>query len=179
MLETALIVVGLDPGSTATGLAAVARRRGRMVLLDHAVVRTSSRDSVPERLRTIHAGIESFIHHVQHRWGGPGDALSIEQIFRHKSSESALRLGQARGVALLAAAQAALPVHEYNAMTIKKTVAGHGRAAKPQVGLMVQRLLGLDAPLPADAADAAAIAVTHLTLGAQRARLAALTAGAR
>ena len=179
MLETALIVVGLDPGSTATGLAAVARRRGRMVLLDHAVVRTSSRDPVPERLRTIHAGIESFIHHVQHRWGGAGDALSIEQIFRHKSSESALRLGQARGVALLAAAQAALPVHEYNAMTIKKTVAGHGRAAKPQVGLMVQRLLGLDAPLPADAADAAAIAVTHLTLGAQRARLAALTAGTR
>ena len=179
MLETALIVVGLDPGSTATGLAAVARLRGRMVLLDHAVVRTSSRDPVPERLQTLHAGIESFIHHVQHRWGGPGDALSIEQIFRHKSSESALRLGQARGVALLAAAQAALPVHEYNAMTIKKTVAGHGRAAKPQVGLMVQRLLGLDAPLPADAADATAIAVTHLTLGAQRARLAALTAGAR
>ena len=70
MLETALIVVGLDPGSTATGLAAVARRRGRMVLLDHAVVRTSSRDPVPERLRTIHAGIESFIHHVQHRLVG-------------------------------------------------------------------------------------------------------------
>lgn len=174
-----MLVLGIDPGSTATGLSAVARRRGRMVLLDHAVVRTSSGDPVPERLRAIHAGIEAFLHNAQSRWGGPGDALAIEQIFRHKSSESALRLGQARGVALLAAAQAALPVHEYNAMTIKKTVAGHGRAAKPQVGLMVQRLLALDAPLPADAADAAAIAITHLTLGAQRARLAALAARAR
>lgn len=154
------------------------RRRGRLLLLDHAVVRTQSRDPVPERLRTIHAGIEAFLHNAQARWGGPGDAFAIEQIFRHKSSESALRLGQARGVALLAAAQAALPVFEYNAMTIKKTVAGHGRAAKPQVGLMVQRLLGLTAALPADAADAAAIALTHLTLGAQRARLAALTAAA-
>ena len=134
-----------------------------------------SSESVPTRLRTIHAGIEAFLHNAQHRWGGPSDAFAIEQIFRHKSSESALRLGQARGVALLAAAQAALPVHEYSAMTIKKTVAGHGRAAKPQVGLMVQRLLGLEAPLPSDAADAR-IAVTHLTLGAQRARPAALAA---
>jgi crossover junction endodeoxyribonuclease RuvC len=177
-LELPLIVLGIDPGSTATGLAAVARRRGRVVLLDHGVVRTKSRDPVPDRLRAIHAGIEAFLHNAQARWGGAGDALAIEQIFRHKSSESALRLGQARGVALLAAAQAGLPVHEYNPMTIKKTVAGHGRAAKPQVGLMVQRLLGLSEALPSDAADAAAIALTHLTLGAQRARLAALTAGA-
>ncbi len=165
-----MIVVGIDPGSNATGLAALTRQRGRMTLLSHAVVRTDARDPVPERLRRIHAGIEAFLIGVR------ADAVAIEEIFRHKSSESALRLGQARGVALLAAAQAGLPVSGYNASTVKKTVGGHGRAAKPQMGMMVTRLLSLSEPLPADAADAAAIALTHLTLGAQRVRLEQLAA---
>jgi crossover junction endodeoxyribonuclease RuvC len=171
-----VLIVGIDPGSTATGLAAVTRRRGRVVLVGATVVRTRTADGVPARLHAIHTGIEAFLIETQAVVGERADAVAIEQIFLHRSAESALRLGQARGVALLAAAQAGLPVAEYNAMTIKKTVAGHGRAKKDQVGLMVQRLLGLDKPLASDAADAAAIALTHFTLGAHRARLAALAA---
>ena len=172
-LAVLVLVIGIDPGSTATGLAAVTRRRGRVVLVGGAVIRTQTAAGVPARLHTIHAGIEAFLIEMQALLGEQADAVAIEQIFLHRSAESALRLGQARGVALLAAAQAGLTVVEYNAMTIKKTVAGHGRAEKAQVGLMVQRLLGLDQPLASDAADAAAIALTHISLGAHRARLAA------
>jgi crossover junction endodeoxyribonuclease RuvC len=88
--------------------------------------------------------------------------VAIESIFRHCLSESAIRLGQARGVALLAAAQHNMAVHEYNAMTVKKTVGGHGRAGKDDVARIVARLIGADHGLASDASDAAAIAITHL-----------------
>ena len=88
--------------------------------------------------------------------------VAIEAIFHHKSSESALRLGQARGVALLAAAQANLPVFEYNAMTVKKSVTGNGRADKQQIKRAVSMLTGESPELPLDAYDAMAIAITHL-----------------
>lgn len=150
-------VFGIDPGSNATGYAVVDRRAGRYVLVDAGVVRTRSADPVPQRLATIHAGLAA-------RLAGAGEvhAVAIEAIFRHRSSESALRLGQARGVALLVAAQAGLEVSEYNAMTVKKSIGGHGRAGKAELQRVVSRLLGLDEDLPADASDAAAIAMTHL-----------------
>ena len=150
-------IFGIDPGSNATGYAVVERRAGRYVLVDAGVVRTKSKDPVPERLLVIHAGLEARLAAA-----GAVDAVAIEAIFRHKSSESALRLGQARGVALLVAAQAGLKVSEYNAMTVKKTIGGHGRAGKEEMQRIVARLLGLKEELPADAADAAAIAMTHL-----------------
>ena len=149
-------VFGIDPGSTATGYAIVERSGGRFVLLDAGVIRTRSKDPVPERLHAIHAGL------VAHLTVTKPDCVAIESIFKHRSSESALRLGQARGVALLAAAQAELSIHEYNPMTVKKTVGGHGRAGKPEVARIVARLVGRDADLAADASDAAAIAITHL-----------------
>ena len=90
------------------------------------------------------------------------DTAAIESIFHHKSSESALRLGQARGVALLAVAQAHIDVSDYNPMTVKKSIGGHGRASKKEMIRMVTRLLGLSTPLSSDAADAAAIAMTHM-----------------
>ncbi len=150
------VVLGVDPGSNATGWAAVRRERGRFVLVGAGVIRTRRQDGVPARLLAIHDGLAEVIAGVQPR------EAAVEAIFRHRSSESALRLGQARGVALLALARAGLPVAEYNAMTVKKTVGGHGRAGKPEMVRVVARLLGLAEPLPADAADAAAIAMTHM-----------------
>jgi crossover junction endodeoxyribonuclease RuvC len=149
-------VFGIDPGSTATGYAIVERTGGRFVLLDAGVIRTKSSDPIPHRLRIIHHGLNASIMVAN------ADCVSIESIFRHRSSESALRLGQARGVALLAAAQHDLEVFEYNAMTVKKTVGGHGRAGKPEVARIVAQLVGGNHDLASDASDAAAIAITHL-----------------
>jgi crossover junction endodeoxyribonuclease RuvC len=129
------------------------------------VIRTRSKDPIPERLAIIHAGLVEVIQRTR------PESAGIESIFKYKSSESALRLGQARGVALLAAAQAGLDIQDYNAMTVKKTVGGHGRAGKPEMIRVVARLLGLAEPLPSDASDAAAIAMTHLLQSAFRARL--------
>ena len=141
-------IFGIDPGSNATGFAAVSRHQGRYVLHDAGTIRTSPKQPIPERLHTIHAELEKAIARTR------PDAVSIEVIFQHRSSESALRLGHARGVALLAAAQAGLPVAEYNPSAVKLAVAGHGGADKEQVSRMVIRLLGLQATDPVLSADA-------------------------
>lgn len=151
-----MLVLGIDPGSTVTGYALVDRKRGRYQLLTAGVVKTTSKQEMPLRLREIHEGLVAVL--TIHR---PA-VVAIEAIFRHKSSESALRLGQARGVALLAAAQANLPVFEYNAMTVKKSVTGNGRADKQQIKRAVSMLTGQTPELPLDAFDAMAIAITHL-----------------
>lgn len=152
-----MLVLGIDPGSNATGWALLSQVSGRYQLHDAGIIRTRSKDPMAERLVVIHEGLVSVIARM------PPDQVAIEAIFKHRSSESALRLGHARGVALLAAAQHDLPISEYNPMTVKQTVGGHGRSGKQEIALMVQRLVGLPEPLPSDAADAAAIAITHLT----------------
>ena len=149
-------VFGIDPGSTATGYAVVERAGGRFRLLNAGVIRTNSKAKVADRLKDIYTGL-----HAQLTVAG-ADCVAIDSIFRHRSSESAIRLGQARGVALLAASMHNLGVHEYNAMTVKKTVGGHGRAGKADVARLVTRLLGVDHGLASDASDAAAIAITHM-----------------
>ncbi len=160
-----MLVLGIDPGSTATGYAAVHRKAGRYVLLEAGVIRTKVKRPVPERLLTIHTGLVEVLERVQ------PDCVSIEAIFRHRSSESALRLGQARGVALLAAAQQGLEVTAYNPMTVKKSIGGHGRAGKGEMVRLVSMLVGRSKPLATDAADAAAIAITHLVNHTFTARL--------
>ena len=162
-------VFGIDPGSTNTGYAVVERRGGRYGLVTAGVVHTRASDPMPERLKRIFDALiaELAIHKPEE--------IAIEAIFRHRSSESALRLGQARGVALLAAAIHGLPVSEYNPMTVKKTVGGYGKADKAQVARLVARLVGSDDPLPADASDAVAIAITHLAQSPLKALLAART----
>ncbi len=151
-----MLVLGIDPGSTVTGYGLVERVRGRYLLRTAGVVKTRSKDPMPLRLKLIFDGLASVLEVHQ------PSVVAIEAIFRHKSSESALRLGQARGVALLAAAQRNLPVFEYNAMTVKKSVAGSGRADKEQVTRSVQMLTGSKLELPHDAWDAVAIGITHL-----------------
>lgn len=151
-----MLVLGIDPGSVATGYAFVTRQRGRYRLHCAGVIKTRSKDPMPDRLALIHDGIAALL--IEHK----PEQCAIEAIFRHKSSESALRLGQARGVALLALGRTGHTVHEYNAMTVKKTVAGSGRADKDQVRRMVEALIGEPVVGPHDAADAVAIAITHL-----------------
>lgn len=121
------------------------------------MIRTAARDPLPERLRTVHDGVAALIerHHPE--------VIAVEGVFYARNVRSTIVLGHARGVILLAAAEAGCPVMEYSPAMVKKTVVGRGAAAKPQVGYMVAQLLRLTrAPSPADAADAVAIALTHL-----------------
>jgi crossover junction endodeoxyribonuclease RuvC len=151
-----MITFGIDPGSTVTGWGIVRLHRGRHELLASGAIRTRSEDPMGARLKAIHTGLRDALHLQL------PDAVAIEAIFRHKSSESALRLGQARGVALLAAAQAGFEPHEYNNQTVKRTVGASGRADKDAVQRMVEMLIGQPVTGPADTADAIAIAITHL-----------------
>jgi crossover junction endodeoxyribonuclease RuvC len=148
-------VLGIDPGSRSTGWGVVAREQGRYQLLALGAIRPDPSAPMPLRLKAIHDGLVAAI--AAH----DPVAIAIEAIFAHKSSTSALVLGQARGVALLAAASAGKAVFEYNASTIKLAVAGSGRAEKEAVGRMVEVLLGGPVDGPHDAADALAIAITH------------------
>ena len=151
-----MVVLGIDPGSRVTGYALVSKEGAQFRLFEAGLIRSNTKAEIPTRLHEIHSGLVDVITQYN-----PNEA-AIESIFRYKSSESALRLGQARGVALLALAQHGLNVSEYNPMVIKKSIAGTGRAGKNELGLIVTKLLGLSKPLAEDAADAAAIAMTHL-----------------
>jgi crossover junction endodeoxyribonuclease RuvC len=160
-----VIVLGIDPGSRVTGWGAVTRDRGRYVLVRSGAVRTRDSDAMPARLLHIHERLRGALAETN------PTCVAVEAIFAHRSSTSALVLGQARGVALLAAAEAGVPVHEYNASTVKKTVTGSGRAEKEQVQRAVAMLLGMRVQGPPDEADAIAIAMTHLAhAGMQAAR---------
>ncbi len=150
-----MLVLGIDPGPAVTGFGAVEKRRGRLYLVDAGFIRTSSKDPMAHRLAAIYDGLERAITEVR------PDAVAIESIFKHKSAESALRLGHARGVALLAATRCGYEPAEYNPMTIKRTVGAHGRADKKAVARMVGMLLGSLPDGPADVTDALAIAITH------------------
>lgn len=168
MMQRDVRVIGVDPGSRTTGWGVVERTGGKLVRLASGVIRTDPDAPMPDRLQAIHLGLLAAIH----TWA-PTEA-AMEEIFAHRSATSALVLGQARGVALLA--MAGRPLHTYNAMTIKKSVTGSGKAEKAQVAKMMAMLLGLAAAVPADETDALAIAVTHLGHGGLRAAIGAAPA---
>jgi crossover junction endodeoxyribonuclease RuvC len=148
-------ILGIDPGANATGWGVIETERGRHRMVAAGVVRTRTTDPFDLRLLQIHAGVTAVI--AAHR----PVASAIEEIFQYKSAESALRLGMARGVALLALAQAELAPAGYNPMTVKRSVGADGRADKAGVAKMVGLLLGIDDVLASDATDALAIAITH------------------
>jgi crossover junction endodeoxyribonuclease RuvC len=132
-------------------------------LIECGVVRTPARHSLPARLLAIHEGVTELLQ--RHR----PDAVAVEGVFYGKNVRSAIILSHARGVVLLAAMQAGVPAHEYSPAQVKKSVVGKGAALKSQVGYAVTQLLRLkSAPKPADAADAVAIALTHLMLHSRR-----------
>jgi crossover junction endodeoxyribonuclease RuvC len=148
-------VLGIDPGTTVTAFGVVERDRGRLHYAGSGCVRTTAKQPMAERLAAIYAALVEALATYE------PDQVAIEAIFRHRSSESALRLGQARGVALLAAGQAGFDPFEYNPMTVKRTIGAHGRADKVGVARMVGVLLGVTPEGPHDVTDALAIAITH------------------
>jgi crossover junction endodeoxyribonuclease RuvC len=150
-------IFGIDPGSERTGYGCIDTDGRRHRLLVCGAVSPPSNASFPDRLRHIHRELSALLDAQR------PDCVAIENIFHAKNVRSALRLGHARGVALLAASATGVTIAEYTPAEIKRAVVGFGRAEKPQVGRMVKLLLGLDAaPSPHDAADALAVAICHL-----------------
>ena len=147
-------ILGIDPGSRVTGYGIVDVSGRDVRYVDSGCIRLAHED-MPVRLMMIHQDITQLI--TQYR----PQEFAIEAIFVHKNPDSALKLGQARGVALCAAVLGGLPVSEYAAKSIKQAVVGKGGAAKAQVQHMVQMLLGRSGRIQSDAADALAVAMTH------------------
>ena len=151
-----MIVIGIDPGAANTGFGVVRTIGDRMVALDGGVIETASGLPASERLARIHEGLAQLI-----AWHEP-QAMALEDLFFGKNVGSALAVGQARGVAMLAAAQKAVPCFDYTPQAVKKAVTGSGSAPKAQVQHMVATLLGLrEPPAPDHAADAFATAICH------------------
>ena len=153
-----LVVVGCDPGLANLGLGAVREQGKNASWLGAQVLRTSARQTLPDRLASLHAGVREFL--LEHR----PDALAIEAQYFHQQRDTAFKVGQAVGVTLLAAAGLGVPVFEYGPMQVKQSLVGSGRADKTQVLYMVRALLGPDAAnLNHHAGDALALALTHLS----------------
>jgi crossover junction endodeoxyribonuclease RuvC len=160
-----MVVLGIDPGFANTGYGVVARRDGRLVALDGGVVRTQG--ELPSRLARIHSEICRLID------GYSPDALAIEDVYFGVNVRTAMAVGQARGVAVLAAGQRGIELGSYTPQQIKSAVCGTGRAQKEQVQRMVQTLLSLrELPQPDHAADALAVAICHHNGAPLRAALA-------
>jgi crossover junction endodeoxyribonuclease RuvC len=149
-----VIVLGIDPGTAATGYGVVEQAGTRLRAIEFGVLETLPSGTPGERLVAIHAGVVAMIE--RHR----PELVGVERLFFSRNVQTAFSVGQARGVAVLAAAQSGLPVFEYTPNEVKVAVTGYGRASKEQVQRMVQTLLGLAAmPTPDDAADALAVAI--------------------
>jgi len=161
-------VLGIDCGGEYTGYGVVeSSAHGKLCCLTCGAIKLSPREALPRRLSRIYLELGTIISEQQ------PDEVAIEDVFYALNVKSALKLGQVRGVAMLAAAAAGLEVAEYSPLTIKSSVVGYGRAEKQQVQDMVTRLLDLaEPPEPMDASDALAIAICHLhtaaTLSRQR-----------
>jgi crossover junction endodeoxyribonuclease RuvC len=153
-----VIVLGIDPGTASTGYGVVkGDGLGLVSLVECGVIRTRAREPLATRLLEIYEGVQELIQ--RHR----PDALSVEDVFYAKNVRTTIVLGHARGVVLLAGAQARIDVYEFPPAEIKKAVVGSGGATKEQVQFMLSRLLRLKAvPSPSDAADGVAAALTYL-----------------
>lgn len=167
-------VLGIDPGLTRCGVGVVEGSPGRPLhLVDVGVIRTSSDLPVAERLVTIEKGIDAWLDEYR------PDAVAVERIFARSDSSTIIGTAQASGIALVAAARRGIPVMLHTPSEVKAAVSGSGRADKAQVGAMVTKILRLDTPpKPADAADALALAITHIWRGTAQHRLESAAAGA-
>jgi crossover junction endodeoxyribonuclease RuvC len=159
-------IFGIDPGSERTGYGCVETDGPRHRMIICGAITNSAAASFPEKLLKIHTGLAALIAECR------PDAVAIENLFHASNARSALKLGHARGVAMLAAVEAGVPVAEYTPAEIKRAVVGYGRAEKPQVQQMVKLLLGLATlPAPYDASDALAVALCHCQVLAFDARV--------
>lgn len=152
----AMRILGLDPGTATTGYGIVDVVDGQLRLVDYGVIKTPSGDPPERRLQSIFHQINALI--AAHR----PDRAAVEQLFFGRNITTAIAVGQARGVLLLALADANIAMSEYSPPKIKEAITGYGKAGKAQMQLMVRHLLDLDeVPHPDDAADALAVAITH------------------
>lgn len=171
-MSAALRLIGLDPGLRSTGWGVIEVDGNRLRHVANGAIGSDSARALAERLRQIHDGLATVLD----RWRP--DEAAIEETFVNRNAESTLKLGLARGVVLLCPALAGLPVAEYPANQIKKSVVGYGHAGKEQVAVMVERLLPGCAPTNADATDALAVAICHAHRAATDTRWAGALAAA-
>jgi crossover junction endodeoxyribonuclease RuvC len=159
-------ILGVDPGSDTTGYGVIESDGRRYELIEYAGIRGPKHLSFADRLLNISRKLEEVIERL-----GP-QACAVEDTFYAVNVKTALKLGQARGAVLVAAARAGVEVFEYSPLEIKSALVGYGRAEKQQVQEMVRVLLGLKtAPEPLDASDALAVAICHINVASTRARL--------
>ncbi len=152
-----MLVLGIDPGTAITGYGLVRDDGQALTMVDCGAITTPSGQPLPNRLQTIYQGLRDIIHKHQ------PEAAAVEELFFSRNAKTALAVGHARGVALLALADAGLPIYDYKPLEVKQTIAGYGGADKQQVQEMVRMLLDLDhVPQPDDAADAVAVAICHI-----------------
>lgn len=156
---SSVIAIGIDPGTRRLGWGVVSRTGNRLLHIAHGVIALDETESIASRLVDLEGQLTQVIR--QHR----PTVSSVESLFFNKDAQAAAKLGHARGVVLLCLAREGIPIAEYAPAKIKRTIAGNGQAEKRQVALMVRAALSLDSLPPADAADALAIAMTHLRLG--------------
>lgn len=152
-----MIVLGIDPGTAVTGYGIIEEIEGQLQALDYGVITTPAGEPLPLRLQTIYREIGRLAARYRPNSG------SVEKLFFSRNVRTAMSVGQARGVALLALVEAGLDTREYTPTEVKQAVSGYGGADKAQVQQMVRALLDLDEiPQPDDAADALAVAICHL-----------------
>jgi crossover junction endodeoxyribonuclease RuvC len=160
-----LKIIGIDPGTVVTGWGVVEAVGSSLFHIAHGTIATAGAQGQGERLSRIYRGIQGVIESYR------PEGISLEGVFFARNAQSALKLGQARGVALLAAAHNGVAVHEYAASEIKVAVVGYGQATKEQVQRMVASLLNLPGKVAPDAADALAAAICHLNRQSFQARV--------
>lgn len=155
-MEDMIRIMGVDPGTARVGWGVIEEKNGQVTAKAYGCITTKKEDLPHHRLSQIFSAFSKLLATYK------PDCVSVEDLFFATNAKTAIAVGQARGVILLAAAQARLPVISYSPMTVKKTIVGTGRAEKAQVGKMITRLLRLkEMPKPDDTADALAIAATH------------------
>jgi crossover junction endodeoxyribonuclease RuvC len=158
-----MIIMGVDPGYAITGYGVISEEGGRLKVLDFGVISTPPQTPFEQRLLSIFEGLEALIVRFKPR------VMAVEELFFSSNKTTAIGTAQARGMALLAAARADIPVYEYTPMQVKKAVTGYGCAEKAQVQMMVRVLLGLrTVSRPDDAADALAVAICQAHTGRLR-----------
>lgn len=155
-----MIILGIDPGYAITGYGIIVKDKDGLKALDYGVITTPTKSYFPQRLCSVHEGLAHLIDKFK------PDCIAVEELFFSRNTTTAIGTAQARGVAVLAAAQNNKPVFEYTPLQVKVAVTGYGRAEKIQIQEMVKRLLKLkNYPKPDDAADALAVAICHAHSG--------------
>lgn len=161
-----MLILGIDPGTATTGYGLINKQSRRFRLVDYGVIKTSAKQPGYIRLQSLYGRLKKLLERYE-----PA-AVAVEQLFFNTNVTTAMSVGQARGVILLAAAETDVDIGEYTPLQIKQALTGYGRASKVQIQQMVKVMLGMDkVPKPDDAADALAVAICHANSSLMAAKL--------